>query len=156
MGGGTSSSGNMGTDATNIAGGNAHPSGGDINQANLEKFIQNTAEGRQFQGQYAALIGGANATANQGLQFNTTSGSVGVATRNAQGTETDITAMMHAYDAWNADQTNTQQTWQNYATLVAQQAGGEGQSTILGTPSTALGASKSSNFNQTIIGGVKR
>lgn len=36
------------------------------------------------------------------------------------------------FSTWMTDQTNANNTWQNYANLVAKQAGGEGQGTILG------------------------
>lgn len=45
----------------------------------------------------------------------------------------DVSGMLSAFAAWQADQGNANQTWSNYAKLVGQQGGGEGTSTILGS-----------------------
>lgn len=55
-----------------------------------------------------------------------------------------------AFNAYRTDQKNANTAWQSYATLVGQQAGGEGQQTIIGSPSaptaTAIGAPKAARL----------
>jgi hypothetical protein len=58
-------------------------------------------------------------------------------------------AMAQAFVQWKADQTNAANTWDSYANLVQQQNGGEGTSTILGNPMSAM--SESASTYQSIL-----
>jgi len=106
-----------------------------VNEDQLAKFIS-TQEGQQYAGQYVP-----GATYSQ-IGTSIQRGSAGDPTdiqnqKNNSGwgagtlVGPDVSSMMAAFNAWVADQSNANQTWQNYSDLIAKEAGGEGQDTIL-------------------------
>lgn len=109
----------------------------DINQNDLSTFVNSTSQGAQYSDQLGAIKSG-------GLYYNGANYATSIADQSLNSGSQDVSSFIGAYKAWQADQGNANNTWSNYANLVAQQAGGEGQQTILGgaggNPYSALSA----------------
>jgi hypothetical protein len=118
MGGGGSNNGPQATQFTDTAG--------------LQQWVNSTTQGAQYKATLAQQGNTPFYSTPNGWQSNPAAG--------PGASNEALTAMLDAYSGWTSAQNNAQQTWQNYATRVGQQAGGQGQSTILGSPTQPTSA----------------
>lgn len=105
-------------------------------QTALANFVNNTQGGARYKNILPQTQGKPYWATNSGFQTLAESGNPYGSNGAAVGVSTDVSNLLNAFSAYQKDQSNAQSTWQQYATLVGQENGGQGQSTILGNPST--------------------
>lgn len=107
----------------------------DIDKNQLSQFMQ-TQEGAQFSSAYDPKLSYARSGDKYafydpkvtGGNFNT------MLNFDRNGNAVDATPMINAFKAWQAGNTQTQTSWQNYSNAVASDGGGQGESTITSGP----------------------